>query len=114
MKNAKYDDDCMDLCVPGSETYSKNAYDEIMQDSGKRDQIASILIRYNNYDPKIMKDLVFCLDKLDPLDFKKFRDGRIELRSLRNKVLGIPDDFIVNMDDINAKCAAAEKRLQMS
>ena len=110
VKNAKYDDDCMDICVPGAEIYSKNEYDEIMQDESKRDQIASILIRYNGYDPKMMKDLVFCLPRIDPLEFKKFRDGRIELRSLRNKVLGIPDDFIINMEDINTKCNEAKLR----
>ena len=94
----------MDLCVPNSEIYSTNEYNSIMLDDEKRDQIASILIRYNNYDQKIMKDLIFCLPRCDPMDFKRFRDGKIDLRQLRNKVLGIPDDFIVNMDDINGKC----------
>ena len=47
--------------------------------------------------------LSFAIPKIDPWDFKRFRDGEIELRKLRNKILRIRDDYIPNMDDINDK-----------
>ena len=37
VENAKYDDDCMDLCVPFSEAIDTKDYNKIMEDSSKRD-----------------------------------------------------------------------------
>ena len=47
------------------------------------------------------------LPRIDAFDFARYRDGEVELRHLRNKVLGIPDNFIVNLEDINANVAMA-------
>ena len=93
----------MELCIPFEEPVSKDRYAEIVQDSRKVDQIVSILIRYNNLDPSMVEYLSFAIPKIDPWDFKRFRDGEIELRKLRNKILRIRDDYIPNMDDINDK-----------
>ena len=74
----------MDLCIPYEEAESRAKYVEITSDSTKVDQIAAILVRYNNLDPSIMGDLCFVIPKIDPFEFKKYRDGQVELRKLRS------------------------------
>ena len=99
----QFDSECMDLCIPFDEPISKVKYQEITGDPNQVDQIASILIRYKNLDPSIMEELCFVIPKIDPFDFTKFRDGKVEIRKLRSQILGIKKDFIVNMDDIQTK-----------
>jgi len=50
-----------------------------------------------------MEDLIFVIPRIEPYDFTKFRDHEVTLRSLRNKILGIPDDYIVRLEDIEAR-----------
>lgn len=103
----------MDLCIPFEEPVSKAKYVEITSDSTKVDQIAAILVRYNNLDPRIMEELCFVIPKIDPFDFKKYRDGQVELRKLRSQILGINPDFIVNMDDIDARVVEYQRDLEL-
>ena len=70
-------------------------------------------MRYNNFNPSIMEDLCFVIPKIDPLDFKKYRDGLVELRKLRSQILGISNEYIVNMDDIDAKVDEFQRDLDL-
>ena len=60
-----------------------------------------------------MESLCFLIPRIDAWDFSQLRDGKTELRHLRNKVLGIPKDCIVSMEEINAKVADYERSLKM-
>ena len=98
-----YDEDCLDICRPFSEPYTNAKYELLTCDSAKVDQIATILIRFKKLDPTCMEDLIFVIPRIEPYDFTKFRDHEVSLRSLRNKILGIPDDYIVRLEDIEAR-----------
>ena len=106
-KATTYDEDCMDLCIPFNQYISKAKYKEIVEEPAKVDQVTSILVRYNKLDPSVAEELSFVLPQIDAFDFARYRDGEVELRHLRNKVLGIPDNFIVNLEDIDANVALA-------
>ena len=83
------------------------AYKEIVADDDNVAQLASILIRYKKLDPSILEDICHVIKNIDSYDFTRLRDDKSDLRKLRNKVLGIPDGFVVTMDDINARVAKA-------
>ena len=83
------------------------AYKEIVADDDNVAQLASILIRYKKLDPSILEDICHVIKNIDSYDFTRLRDDKSDLRKLRNKVLGIPDGYVVTMDDINARVAKA-------
>ena len=84
-----------------------------MDDKVKVDQIANILIRYNKLDAEIMEKLCFVIPRIDSWDFAALRDGRKELRHLRSKILGIPNEWNVNMADIDSKVSEVERQIAM-
>lgn len=51
MKKTRYDEDCLDMCIPGTEAITQAEYEEIVDDPIKVDQLASILVRYNRLSP---------------------------------------------------------------
>ena len=53
------------------------------------------------------------IPKIDPFYFKKYRDGQVELRKLRSQILGISNEYIVNMDDIDAKVDEFQRDLDL-
>lgn len=63
--------------------------------------MASILMRYNVMETSCLKDLCFVIKRVDAYDFTRLRDDKVDLRALRNKLLGVPDNYIVSMKDIN-------------
>ena len=101
------------MCIPGSEILSNQHYKDIVSDTEKVDQIAQILIRYNKLPQSIIEGLCFVIPRIDAWDFAKYRDGQVELRFLRGKVLGVPKDWSINMEDINAKVAEYERALKL-
>ena len=60
-----------------------------------------------------MDPLCFVIPRIDAWDFAKLRDGKVELRHLRSKVLGIPQDYIISIEDVDAKVAEYERALKM-
>ena len=101
----------MDMCIPGNDALSQAEYEEIVSDPIKVDQIVSILIRYNKLDPKITENLLFVIPRIDAWDFCRYRDGKVELRHLRSKVLGLPKDWLVSLEDINQRVAEYEREI---
>ena len=60
-----------------------------------------------------LEGLCFVLAKIDSYDFTRLRDDKVELRQLRNRILGIPDKFIVTMEDIDQRVALATEKLDL-
>ena len=87
-------------------------YKELVSDEDKVSQISSILMRYNKMDQNIHESLCVLLQKIDAYDFTRLRDDKIQMRHLRCKALGIPQDFIVNLDDIDKTVAAATEKME--
>ena len=58
-----------------------------------------------------MEDLIFVIPRIDSWDFGKFRDGKVELRHLRSKILGLPKDCLVTLSDIDERVAELEREL---
>lgn len=57
----------------------------------------------------MVEPLCFVIPRIDAFDFALFRDGKIELRQLRSKVLGIDKNKICSLEDINARVADYER-----
>ena len=88
------------------------------------DKIAYILTRSdeNQLGKESMKDLIFVIPKISPFEFQKLCGAKGTaryLRTLRNKILGISDDYILSMEDIDQRveeatgkpaCSLAEAR----
>ena len=89
---------------------SNAAYKELVIDEDKVSQLASILIRYKKLDPSILEELCHVIKNIDAYDFTRFRDDKSDLRRLRNKVLGIPDGYVVTMEDIEKRVARATEK----
>ena len=103
IKSVKYDEECLDICRPYSEPYTLHKYEELVGDSSKVNQMATILMRWNKLDPACVEDLCYVIARTQPFDFAKYRDHEVSLKSLRNKILGIKDDYIVTLADIDNK-----------
>ena len=76
------------------------------------DQVITILIRFKKLEPSIIKPLTFVLPRISAWDFAKFRDNQVELRHLRAKVLGLPANTVINIDDINERVRVYESSLK--
>ena len=113
IKKASYDQDCMDLCIPYAEVRTNIEYKELVKDEDKVNQLASILIRYKKMDHALLKDLCYVIQNIDAYDFTRLRDDKSDLRKLRNKVLGIPDGFIVTLEDIEARVEKATSKINI-
>ena len=105
IQKARYDDDCIDLCIPYAEVITNAEYYKLVKDDDKVSQLASILVRYNRMSTKVLEELCFVLKKIDAYDFTRLRDDKVDVRQLRNRILGIPDNFIVTMEEIDARVA---------
>ena len=99
------------MCIPGGAVVPQATYDDIVEDSVKVDQIANILIRFNKLPKEIMEKLCFVIPRIDSWDFAALRDGKKELRHLRSKILGIPNEWNVNMADIDSKVSEVERQI---
>lgn len=93
----------MDICIPYAEVITNAEYAKLVQDEDKVNQLASILVRYNKMESSVHESLCFIISKIDAVDFTRLRDDKSDLRQLRNRILGIPDKFIVSMGDIDAQ-----------
>lgn len=82
-----------------------------MSDQAKVDQLSSIIVRYNKLSPQILDELNFVIPRIDAWDFAQYRDGKVELRHLRSKILGLPKGRIVTLEDINARVAEVEREI---
>ena len=100
------------MCIPRGEVLSQKRYEDIVSDTENVDQIIQILIRYKKLEPSIIEPLSFVIPRICAWDFAKFRDDKVELRHLRAKVLGIPPNTVVNMDDIDERVAEYERSLK--
>ena len=98
------------MCIPGSEGLRQTDYEEIVSDPMKVNQIVNILIRYNRLDPKIAKQLFFVIPRIDAWDFCRYRDGKVELRHLRSKIIGLPKD-LVTLEDIDQRVAELKREI---
>ena len=87
-----YDDECLELCIPNSQHITNARYREIVRDTDSVEQIARIMIRYNSLPIDLMDMFTFVLPRIDAWDFAQLRDGKVELRHLRCKVIGIHPD----------------------
>ena len=111
---AQYDEECMDLCIPYADVITNAKYKELVADEFKVNQLASILMRYKKIDHSLLKDLCFVIKRIDAYDFSRFRDDKADLRQLRNKVLNIPDDYIVSLKDIDARVEEESKKMKVT
>ena len=59
-----------------------------------------------------MEQLCFVLPKIEPHDFERYRDGQTSIRRLRNKILGIPDNFIPSMREINNRVQEYKREME--
>ena len=75
--------------------------------------MASILMRYNRMQKNCLDDLCFVIEHADAYDFTRLRDDKVDLRTLRNKLIGIPDNYVVSMEDINTRVEQATAKLHI-
>lgn len=70
-------------------------------------------MRYKKMDMAQLEELCFIIKSIDAYDFTRLRDDKTDLRKLRNKVLLIPDGYIVTMEDIEARVAYATQKIKL-
>lgn len=109
IRKTRYDEECLDMCIPNSPVLTQKRYEEIVSDTNKVDQIALIMIRFNKLSQDMLDKLCFVIPRIDAWDFAKLRDNKVELRHLRMKALGMPRESLLNMNDIDERVADYER-----